>query len=469
MIASLLLTIADYDAPNQFVQDRAAIRITHPPRRDYEIEPQIIGLVKQNQFHGLTTEQPMYHIDLFEEICSTARTNGIPEDYLKCKLFPFFLADKAHRWLKSLPPGLITSWEGCKSAFLNHFYTNSRSNSLRNKLQSFQQGLVKFLYEAWEHFKDYEHNCLHHGFAQGNLLSSFYRGLHPKYQLSLDTASNGYFTSNTVQEGRALIDNLAASSSNTCTDFDRTIRSSNSDAKEIADLNNMMNQLLRNQQRGVKSCETINNGNMEPFQEDSYDQEEEVNYVGAQGYYQNRGYNNNFNNNFRNTSNLSYRSPNVENSQDQNYPQQANRFQGNNFGGNNNNFQPEAQFNNNKPPFQSGPAQAPTSQADAYVDIKMQELLVAFQKQSREINSRMDNIYTELNGKFESISIHVKKLETQVAQTANAVPRQVGVLLGKPEENPKGYCNAISAVPASPTVKPSLWYHSLTLMKMLFA
>ncbi|XP_010436655.1 PREDICTED: putative uncharacterized protein DDB_G0286901 [Camelina sativa] len=194
-------------------------------------------------------------------------------------------ADKAHRWLKSLPPGSITSWEECKSAFLSHFYTKSRSNSLRNKL-----------------------------------------GLHPKYQLSLD--------------------NLSASSSNTCTNFDRTICSSNSDSKEIADLKNMMNQLLRNQQRGVNSCETINNGNMEPFQEDSYDQEEEVNYVGAQGYYQNRGYNNNFNNNFRNTSNLSYRNPNVENPQDQNYPQQANRFQGNNFGGNNNNnFLPRPQFN----------------------------------------------------------------------------------------------------------------------------
>ncbi|XP_010451790.1 PREDICTED: uncharacterized protein LOC104733968 [Camelina sativa] len=272
-------------------------------------------------------------------------------------------------------------------------------------------------------FKDYERDYPHHGFAQGNLLSTFYRGLHPKYQLSLDTVSNGDFTTKTIQEGRALIDNLSASSSNTCTDFDRSIRSSNSNAKEIADLKNMMNQLLRNRQHGVNACETINNGNMEPFQEDSYDQEEEVNYV-------------------------------------RNYPQQANRFQGKNFGGNNNNFQLRAQFNNNKPPFQTGPAQAPTSKVDANVDIKMQEILVSFQKQLGDINSRMDNIYTELKGKFESISIHVKKLETQVAQTANTVPRQVGVLPAKPEENPKEYCNAISVELASLTVKPSLW-HSL--------
>jgi len=46
----------------------------------------------------------MDHIDLFEEICSTTQSRGIPKDYLKCKLCPFSLADKATRWLKSLRP-----------------------------------------------------------------------------------------------------------------------------------------------------------------------------------------------------------------------------------------------------------------------------------------------------------------------------------------------------------------------------
>jgi len=75
------------------------------------------------------------------------------------------------------------------SAFLNHFYTKSRSNSLRNKLQGFQQGLVESFYEAWERFKDYECDYPHHGFPEGKLISIFYKGLHAKFQLSLDTAS----------------------------------------------------------------------------------------------------------------------------------------------------------------------------------------------------------------------------------------------------------------------------------------
>ena len=94
-----------------------------------------------------------------------------PKDYLKRKLFPFSFADKASRWFKSLPPGLITLWEGCRSGFVNHFYTKSRSNSLRNKLQGFQQGLVESFYEAWERFKDYECDYPHHGFPEGKLIS----------------------------------------------------------------------------------------------------------------------------------------------------------------------------------------------------------------------------------------------------------------------------------------------------------
>ena len=169
---------------------------------------------------------------------------------MNCKLFPFSLFDKATRWLKSLPPGSITSWEGCRPAFLNRFYTKSRSNSLRNKLQGFEQGLVESFYKAWEQFKDYERDYPHHGFPKFNLISTFCKGLHPKFHLSLDPASDGELTTKNINDARAHIENLTASNSNASTDFDRTIRSKDSDSKEISELTNMMTQILKNQ----KSC-----------------------------------------------------------------------------------------------------------------------------------------------------------------------------------------------------------------------
>lgn len=74
------------------------------------------------------------------------------------------------------------------------------------------------------------------------------------------------------------------------------------------------------------------------------------------------------------------------------------------------NFQPRALFNNNMAPFQTRLAQAPYSPENK-LEI-MQQLFASHQKKSKEINTKVDNIYDELNGNFEGNSIHVKKLET---------------------------------------------------------
>ncbi|CAA7021056.1 unnamed protein product [Microthlaspi erraticum] len=117
----------------------------HPPlpaRNDYEIKPQIIALVRQNQFNGLPAEHPLDHIENFEEICSTTRSNGVSADYLKCKLFSFSLGDKASRWLKSLPAHSITTWDEYKAAFINHFYTKQRSVSVGTRSPTFAKPLM---------------------------------------------------------------------------------------------------------------------------------------------------------------------------------------------------------------------------------------------------------------------------------------------------------------------------------------
>jgi len=80
-------------------------------------------------------------------------------------------------------------------------------------------------------------------------------------------------------------------------------------------------QLLRRDQRVVNFCDDT--GEAQVYQEfngnGSEDNQAELNYINGQGNYQNRG----FNLNYRNHLNLSYRSTNVENPQDQVYPAQT--------------------------------------------------------------------------------------------------------------------------------------------------
>ncbi|KAL0885984.1 hypothetical protein Bca101_009967 [Brassica carinata] len=53
----------------------------------------------------------------------------------------------------------------------------------------------------------------HHGFNKVQLLCTFFRGIALKYQMALDTASEGNFTTRNPEDAVKLIDNLASSNS----------------------------------------------------------------------------------------------------------------------------------------------------------------------------------------------------------------------------------------------------------------
>ncbi|KAL1188062.1 hypothetical protein V5N11_009904 [Cardamine amara subsp. amara] len=197
--------IRDVDTPHMFYQNRAAICPPEPARQDYEIKPQLIALVKQHLFHGLPAENPMDHVKNFEEICSTTNSNGVSSDYLKCKLFHFSLADKAQRWLKSLPPASFRSWTECRAGFLDHFYTKSKTAALRNKILNFQQLMGESFCEAWECFREYRRECPHHGYSDEQLLNILYDEVDWDYKNALNAASNGNFMTQSTAGAYQLI------------------------------------------------------------------------------------------------------------------------------------------------------------------------------------------------------------------------------------------------------------------------
>ncbi|XP_010430923.1 PREDICTED: uncharacterized protein LOC104715187 [Camelina sativa] len=274
-------------------------------------------MVQSSKFHGLPMEDPLDHLDQFDMMCGTVKINGISEDAFKLRLFPFSLGDKTRTWEKNLPVGSITSWDQCKRAFLSKFFSTTRTARLRNEISSFAQKGNDSFCEAWERFKGYTMQCLHHGFSKESLLSTLYRGVLPKIRMLLDTASNGNFLGQDVDVGMTLVENLAQTDGNYGEDYDRTTRD-HSDMnehhrKEIKTLNEKMDKMLLATQKPVhfvNECELYQEG-----MEACVERQEEVNYVGGQGY-------NKFNPNYRNHPNLSYRSTNVENPQDQTYPPQ---------------------------------------------------------------------------------------------------------------------------------------------------
>ncbi|KAG5396310.1 hypothetical protein IGI04_018124 [Brassica rapa subsp. trilocularis] len=116
----------------------------------------------------------------------------------------------------------------------------------------------------------------------------------------------------------------------------------------------------------------------------------------------------------------------------------------------------QAQTNQNQRQPQSNPHAVPAtgnSQPDELkgLGMMMQQLLQGQQVQAKalnqvttEIDTRMGNMFTELNNKYDNLAIHIRKIDVQLAQTAESVKRQQETLPGRTDKNPRTeHCNAV--------------------------
>ncbi|KAI4347761.1 hypothetical protein L6164_008544 [Bauhinia variegata] len=78
------------------------------------------------KFCGRPGENPYRHINEFMITCSTIQQEGVTEDQVKPRVFPFTLEDAAKDWLYYLMPGSITSWQQLHKMFLENFFLASR-------------------------------------------------------------------------------------------------------------------------------------------------------------------------------------------------------------------------------------------------------------------------------------------------------------------------------------------------------
>ena len=73
----------------------------------------------------------------------------------------------------------------------------------------------------------------------------------------------------------------------------------------------------------------------------------------------------------------------------------------------------------------------------------LERVLETQQRMTVDINGKIDSVYTNLNTKFDTLSTHVKKLETQIVQTGEALKRQETLTRGVGDDVMKHHVNAI--------------------------
>ncbi|KAL0406330.1 UNVERIFIED_CONTAM: hypothetical protein Slati_3946900 [Sesamum latifolium] len=102
---------------------------------DFELKPGLIHLLPT--FRGLAGEDPHKHLKEFHVVCSGMRPQGVTEEQVKLRVFPFSLGEKAKDWLYSLPSGSIVSWNELKKQFLENYFHASRTVTIRKEIMEY--------------------------------------------------------------------------------------------------------------------------------------------------------------------------------------------------------------------------------------------------------------------------------------------------------------------------------------------
>ncbi|GKA54978.1 reverse transcriptase domain-containing protein [Tanacetum coccineum] len=238
-------------------------------------------------------------------ITSTLKYKDVPETSIKLMLFPFSIDGPARIWLDKEPSRSILTWDDLVSKFINHFFPPSKTTNLRNEISNFQQKFEETFSEAWDHFKDLLRACPHYGFIELHQLDTFYNGLNPSDQDSLNSAAGGNLLERSAQDVLKIIENKSKVRNSRNKPIVSQVKASNVDSSEIASaVTSAMTVMFKQNQvtpapASVKaveeSCVTCGANQFRPPDF-------------AQPNVQNQGFNQNRGNNF-NQGNTSYQAP----------------------------------------------------------------------------------------------------------------------------------------------------------------
>ncbi|GKF87826.1 reverse transcriptase domain-containing protein [Tanacetum coccineum] len=107
-------------------------------------------------------------------------------DAVILKLFPSSLAGDAKVWFNELSPGVVTTWEEMRQAFVGQFFPPTMFDQLIGEIRDFNQHPNESLVDAWICMKDLLCSCHGHGLGRGTIIQIFYHGLDEATQAILD-------------------------------------------------------------------------------------------------------------------------------------------------------------------------------------------------------------------------------------------------------------------------------------------
>ncbi|XP_047941973.1 uncharacterized protein LOC125188913 [Salvia hispanica] len=180
-------------------------------KKNQEIQP-VMNLVLTLIISSRATEDANHHLSKFVEIANTLKLNGVDDDAIRVRLFPFSLTDSAKEWFECMPIEKVSTWKDIVAAFLDKYYPPGTILKLKSEIFQFIQGHDKPLYEAFARFKALLRKCPNHGFTVDHQVGILYNGFNEKICVMLDSGANGGFLRKSGEEAMAVIEEFATNS-----------------------------------------------------------------------------------------------------------------------------------------------------------------------------------------------------------------------------------------------------------------
>ncbi|XP_022873080.1 uncharacterized protein LOC111392023 [Olea europaea var. sylvestris] len=148
------MLVGDFMTP-QIIQSQSSIVYLPFGQSNFQLKTNVIQLFQNgHQFYGRTEENPHNHLSHFLEMCQNFRYQGISDDTIRLRLFPYTLRDKAIEWLDSQPIASITIWNVLAQKFCTKFFPPTKIVKLKHNMSIFRQGESENFDEAWNRFKN---------------------------------------------------------------------------------------------------------------------------------------------------------------------------------------------------------------------------------------------------------------------------------------------------------------------------
>jgi hypothetical protein len=96
--------------------------------------------------------------------------DGVTQDQMRARLFPFSLLEKALKWFHSQPAETVQNWNALMRAFMKEYYSPGKTQSLHNKIATFARYPTEIISKAFERFNEYTQVVPHHKFPKEDLV-----------------------------------------------------------------------------------------------------------------------------------------------------------------------------------------------------------------------------------------------------------------------------------------------------------